>query len=60
MLNDELKTKVGALVDDSMKSPKCKESERKRIERETKEFLSKKGKVIELPPSTERAESLRF
>lgn len=60
MLNDELKTKVGTLVDDSMKSPMCKESERQRIERETKEFLRKKGKVIELAPSTEQAESLRF
>lgn len=60
MLNDELKTKVGALVDDSMKSPKCKQQERQRIERETKEFIRKKGKVIELAPSTERADSLLF
>lgn len=60
MLNDELKTKVGALVDDSMKSPKCKESERLEIERKTKEFLRRKGKVLELAPSTERADSLRF
>ena len=60
MLNDELKRKVGAIVDDSMKSPKCKESERKRIERETKEFLRRKGKVIELAPSTERTDSLLF
>jgi hypothetical protein len=60
MLNDELKTKVGTLVDDSMKSPRCKQQEREELERLTKEFLRKKGKVIELAPSTERAESLRF
>lgn len=60
MLNDELKTKVGALVDDSMKSPKCKQQEREELDRLTNEFLRKKGKVIELAPSTERAETLRF
>jgi hypothetical protein len=60
MLNDELKTKVGALVDDSMKSPKCKQQEREELERLTKEFLRKKGKVIELAPSSDKAESLRF
>lgn len=59
-LNEELKTRVGKMADDAMKSPKCKESERQRIERETKEFLRRKGKVVELAPSTERADSLRF
>lgn len=60
MLNDELKTKVAALVDDSMKSPKCKQQEREELERLTNEFLRKKGKVLELPPSNDKAESLRF
>lgn len=48
------------MADDAMKSPKCKESERQRIERETKEFLRRKGKVVELAPSSDKADSLRF
>lgn len=60
MLSEEIKTRVEQMADDAMKSPICKDAERKRIELETKEFLLRKGKVLELPPSTERAESLRF
>lgn len=59
MLNDELKTKVGAMADDAMKSPCNKQKEREELELLTKQFL-RKGKIHELPPSTERAESLRF
>lgn len=42
------------------RTPCCKERERLEIERKTNEFLRKKGKVLELPPSTERADSLLF
>lgn len=60
MLNEELKTHVTKIADDAMKSPKCKQAEREELERDVKEFLRTKGKVLELAPSTERAESLRF
>ena len=60
MLNEELKTPVGKLIDDSMKAPKCKDSERNEIAAKTLEFLRKSGKIIELTPSQERAETLRF
>jgi hypothetical protein len=59
MLNDELKTRVGRMVDDSMKSPCNKQKEREELERATQEFL-RNGKIHELPPSQENAESLRF
>lgn len=59
MLNDELKTRVGRMVDDSMKSPCNKQKEREELERATQEFL-RNGKIHELPPSQEKAESLRF
>lgn len=42
------------------RTPCCKERERLEIERKTQEFLRRKGKVVVLAPSTERAESLRF
>lgn len=60
MLNEELKTPVGRLIDDSMRAPKCKDAERNEIAAKTLEFLRKSGKITELPPSDERAESLRF
>lgn len=42
------------------RTPCCKERERLEIERKTQEFLRRKGKVVELAPSTERADSLLF
>lgn len=60
MLTEELKPRPSGILDDSMKAPCCKERERLEIERKTKEFLRRKGKVVELAPSSERAESLRF
>lgn len=63
MQSDEELIEVEPLASDvyeAMKGVNCKESERQRIERETQEFLRKKGKVIELAPSTEKADSLLF
>lgn len=59
MLNDELKPRPNGMADDSMKSPCNKQKEREELELLTKQFL-RKGKINELPPSQERAESLRF
>ncbi len=59
MLNDEIKTRVGAMVDDAMKSPCNKKKEREELELLTKQFL-RKGKIHELPPSQEKVESLGF
>lgn len=42
------------------RTPCRKERERLEIERKTKEFLRRKGKVVELAPSSDKAESLRF
>ena len=60
MLKDELKTKVGRMVDDSMKSPCNKQREREELERATQEFLRRKGRIIELRPDPTIAKSLLF
>lgn len=59
-LHEELKQNKSALIDDAMKAPCCKEAKRKELEADMKEFLRRKGKVVELAPSTERAETFRF
>jgi len=59
MLNDELKPRPNSMADDSMKPPCNKQKERKELELLTKHFLRNR-KIHELPPSPEKAESLRF
>lgn len=59
-LSEELRPKKSAVIDDAMKASCCKEAQRKELEDATKEFLRRKGKVLELAPSTARAETLRF
>ena len=60
MLNEELKTQLGKLVDESMMTPANKQSKREELERDTEAFLRRKGRVIELRPDPTIAESLRF
>jgi len=59
MLNEEVKPRINSMTDDAMKSPCNKQQERENLARDIKEFL-RRGKINELPPSQERAESLRF
>lgn len=59
-LHEELKPKKNSVIEDALKTPCCKEAQRKELEDKTNEFLRRKGKVLELAPSTERAETLRF
>lgn len=59
MLNEEVKPRTNSMADDAMKSPCNKQNEREQLARDIKEFL-RMGKINELPPSQERAESLRF
>ena len=59
MLRDDLKPRTNRIADDAMRSPCNKQNEREEIERQLEEFM-RAGKIIELPPSRERAESLRF
>ena len=60
MLNDELKTRVGKMVDESMMMPANKQKEREELELATQEFLRRKGRIIELRPDPTITESLRF
>ena len=62
MQSDDELIEVEPLASDvyeSMKGANCKQKEREELELLTKQFL-RKGKIHELPPSQERAESLRF
>ena len=60
MLNDELKTRVGKIVDESMMTPANKQKDREKLELETQEFLRRKGRIIKLRPDPTIADSLRF
>lgn len=59
MLRDDIKPRTNSMADDAMKSPCNKQRVREEIERQLEEFL-RSGKINVLPPSRERAESLRF
>lgn len=58
MLNEELKTKIGQIVDESMMTPINKQHAREKLERETQGFLRARGEIIELDPAV--AASLLF
>jgi hypothetical protein len=60
MLNEELKARVGKMVDESMMTPANKQRDREKLEIETQEFLRRKGRIIELRPDPTIAESLLF
>lgn len=61
-MNDDIEPliEIEPDLDQLTRTPCCKERERLEIERKTKEFLRRKGKVVELAPSTEKADSLLF
>lgn len=58
--DEDIDASVDIDQEELTRTPCCKERERLAIERKTKEFLRRKGKVVELAPSTEKANSLLF
>ena len=59
MLNEEINPRTNSMDDDAMKTPCNKQKEREELELLTKQFL-RRGKINELPPSLERADTLLF